>query len=56
MNELYLEAVKTIKAAILNSQSRAAKFTNSEMLSLYYAIGGYVSCNSREGHLGHRCN
>lgn len=52
MNELYLEAVKTIKAAILNSQSRAAKFTNSEMLSLYYAIGGYVSCNSREGTWG----
>lgn len=52
MNELYLEAVKTIKTAILNSQSRAAKFTNAEMLSLYYAIGGYVSCNSREGTWG----
>ena len=52
MNEKYLEAVKTIKTAILRSQSRAAKYTNAEMLSLYYAIGGYVSDNSREGTWG----
>ena len=52
MNERYLEAVKTIKTAILRSQSRAAKYTNAEMLSLYYAIGGYVSSNSREGTWG----
>ena len=52
MNEKYLEAVKTIKTAILRSQNRAAKYTNTEMLSLYYAIGGYVSANSREGTWG----
>ena len=52
MNEQYLEAVKTIKTAILKSQSRAAKFSNEEMLSLYYAIGGYVSTNSRKGKWG----
>ena len=52
MNEKYLEAVKTIKTAILRSQSRAAKYTNAEMLSLYFAIGGYVSGNSREGTWG----
>ena len=52
MNEKYLEAVKTIKTAILRSQNRAAKYTNYEMLSLYYAIGGYVSGNSREGTWG----
>lgn len=52
MNEKYLEAVKTIKTAILRSQNRAAKYTNHEMLSLYYAIGGYVSGNSREGTWG----
>ena len=52
MNEIYLEAVRTIKTAILRSQSRAAKYTNAEMLSLYYAIGGYVSSNSREGTWG----
>lgn len=52
MNEKYLEAVKTIKTAILRSQNRAAQYTNNEMLSLYYAIGGYVSGNSREGTWG----
>lgn len=52
MNEKYLEAVKTIKTAILRSQNRAAKYTNAEMLSLYYAIGSYVSGNSREGTWG----
>lgn len=36
MNEKYLEAVKIIKTAILRSQNRAAKYTNTEMLSLYY--------------------
>ena len=52
MNEKYLEAVKTIKTAILRSQNRAAKYTNVEMLSLYYSIGGYVSDNSRDGTWG----
>ena len=52
MNEKYLEAVKTIKTAILRSQNRAAKYTNAEMLSLYFSIGGYVSGNSREGTWG----
>lgn len=52
MNEKYLEAVKIIKTAILRSQSRAAKYTNIEMLSLYYVIGGYVSDNSRAGTWG----
>lgn len=52
MNDQYIEAVKTIKTAILKSQNRAAKHTNTEMLSLYYGIGGYVSGNSREGTWG----
>ena len=52
MNEKYLEAVKTIKTAILKSQNRAARHTNTEMLSLYYGIGGYVSGNSRKGTWG----
>lgn len=52
MDKHYVEAVKTIKSAILQSQCRAAKSTNAEMLSLYYAIGGYVSANSREGTWG----
>ena len=52
MNEHYLEAVRTIKTAILRSQSRTAKFSNKEMLSLYNAIGAYVSANSRKGKWG----
>ena len=52
MNKRYAEAVCAIKTAILKSQSRAAKSTNTEMLSLYYGIGGYVSDNSREGTWG----
>ena len=52
MNETYLAAVSTIKEAILRSQSRAARNTNAEMLSLYYSIGGYISDNSRKGTWG----
>ena len=52
MNETYLAAVSTIKEAILRSQSRAARNTNAEMLSLYYSIGGYISDNSRNGTWG----
>jgi hypothetical protein len=37
--QAYTEAVAAIKAAILQSQLRAAKSVNSEMLSLYFAIG-----------------
>ncbi len=52
MEQKYLEAVKAIKTAILRSQNKSAKYTNVEMLSLYYAIGGYVSNNSRKGTWG----
>ncbi|MBQ7572292.1 MAG: hypothetical protein IJT19_08650 [Bacteroidaceae bacterium] len=45
-------AVKTIKAAILQSQARAAQIINGEQLSLYYGIGRYISDHSREGYWG----
>jgi hypothetical protein len=50
MNDLqiYVEAVRVIKEAILRSQYRAASSANKEQLSLYYGIGCYVSKNSRE--------
>ncbi|MDR1897230.1 MAG: PDDEXK nuclease domain-containing protein [Prevotellaceae bacterium] len=48
----YIEAVKSIKEAILRSQYRAASNANREQLSLYYGIGRYVSQNSREGFWG----
>lgn len=43
----YLQAVKTIKGAILQSRYRAARLVNKEMLALYYWVGNYVSVHSR---------
>ena len=48
----YLQAVEAMKKAILHSQYQAAKGVNKIQLSLYYAIGQYVSANSRHGHWG----
>jgi len=45
-------AVRSIKAAILKSQARAAQMVNHEQLSLYYGIGRYISEHSREGYWG----
>ena len=46
------DAVRLIKAAILQSQARAAQMVNQEQLSLYYGIGRYVSEHSRKGYWG----
>lgn len=43
----YIQAVKVIKQAVLESRYRAAKQVNKEILALYYWIGNYVSVNSR---------
>ena len=43
----YLQAVKAIKQAILESRYRAARLVNKEMLALYYWVGNYVSVHSR---------
>lgn len=55
-NELTLaevkNAVKLLKSAILQSQSRAIRKTNQEQLSLYYGIGHYISENSRKDFWG----
>ena len=37
--QIYTEAVRVIKEAILRSQYRAASTANKEQLSLYYGIG-----------------
>ncbi|MDD2199580.1 MAG: hypothetical protein PHE08_07640 [Bacteroidales bacterium] len=44
-----LQAIRLIKAAILKSRYMAARLANKEQLKLYYAIGKYVSENSRAG-------
>ena len=46
------QAVQTIKTAILQSQSRAARMISGTQLSLYFGVGLYVSLNSREGTWG----
>ena len=50
--QIYNEAVRVIKEAILQSQYQAASIVNKEQLSLYYGIGKYVSENSRNGYWG----
>jgi len=48
----YIEAVKAIKEAIQISRYRAAKLVNKEVLALYYAVGKYISLNSRHASYG----
>ena len=48
----YREAVQTIKTAILQAQYAAAKSANAQQLQLYFAVGGYVSANTRNGAWG----
>lgn len=47
ISQEYLQAVKAIKQAVLESRYRAARQVNKEILALYYWIGNYVSVNSR---------
>jgi len=47
-----VEAIKTIKKAILQSRYKVAVLANREMLMLYFGIGEYISKNSREGSWG----
>lgn len=48
----YRAAVQTIKEAIQRSQARALHVVNSEVLSLNYGIGRYISENSRKSFWG----
>lgn len=48
----YIQAVKAIKQAILESRYRAARLVNKELLALYYAIGGFISVRSRTAQWG----
>ena len=51
-NTTYIHAANTIKEAILAAQYEAAHGVNNIQLMLYYAIGRYISANSRKGHWG----
>ena len=48
----YLEAVKALKDAITKSRYRAAQHVNKEVLYLNYAIGRFISINSRNARWG----
>ena len=48
----YLNAVKAIKQAILESRYRAARHVNKEVLALNYGIGRFISINSRSAKWG----
>ena len=48
----YNKAVETIKTAILQGQYEAAKGVNRIQLSVYFAIGKYISLNTRKGKWG----
>ena len=52
MDNNFGNAVLLIKDAIIRSRYNAATLVNKELLSLYYAVGRYVSENSR-GFWGH---
>lgn len=52
VSPFYNNIVQQIKSAILESQLESARAVNQQMLSLYYAIGQFVSSNSREGTWG----
>ena len=49
---LYSKAANTIKKAILNAQYEAARGVNGIQLTLYYAIGRFISANTRKGKWG----
>ena len=46
----YNKAVETIKTAILQGQYEAAKGVNRIQLAVYFAIGKYISLNTRKGN------
>ncbi|MBQ2562209.1 MAG: hypothetical protein II559_02185 [Muribaculaceae bacterium] len=48
----YHDLLYAIKSAILRSQESALRATNKNLLALYYAIGKFVSINSRKGFWG----
>ena len=50
--EQYNKAVEDIKTAILQGQYEAAKGVNRIQLAVYFAIGKYISLNTRNGAWG----
>ncbi|MBL7996572.1 DUF1016 family protein [bacterium] len=50
--ESYIDAIRLIKNAILQSRYTAATLANRELLSLYFYVGEYVALNTRNRNWG----
>ena len=48
----YIDAVAAIKEAVLQGQYKAVKEVNRVQLAVYFAIGKYLSANTRKGVWG----
>ena len=46
------QAVEVIKTAILQSQERTIKNANTDVLALNYAVGGFISLQSKQHQWG----
>lgn len=50
--ENYIDAIRQIKSAILQSRYTAATLINKELLALYFYVGEFVSSNTRSRNWG----
>lgn len=48
----YLDNIKALKSAILQSPYRAATLINKELLTLYFAVGKFISVKIKEEKWG----
>ncbi|RZK63337.1 MAG: DUF1016 family protein, partial [Pedobacter sp.] len=48
----HLDNIKALKSAILQSRYRAAALVNKELLSLYFAVGKFISQKIEEEKWG----
>lgn len=52
LSKTYLDNIKALKSAILQSRYRAATLVNKELLTLYFAVGKFISNKIKEEKWG----
>lgn len=52
LSKSYLDNIKALKSAILQSRYRAATLVNKELLTLYFAVGKFISFKIKEEKWG----
>jgi len=52
LSKTYLDNIKALKSAILQSRYRAASLVNKELLTLYFAVGKFISLKIEEEKWG----